>query len=131
MSVTSKPRTQSAVTTFFVGGSCRGEGCQPPYSIWSSILTYYRHSPQGVIDLNLLSQQVHKVSSVGAGMFPILRDTIFFYSLVILYQSGQEKSSLFFDSFFSFSKKNLHWGLLVSSHFLLFLHIMYSSYRFT
>ena len=43
--------------------------------------------------LNLLSQQVHQVSSVGAGMFPLTRDTIFFYSLVILYQTGQKKSS--------------------------------------
>ena len=40
------PRTQSAVT-LYRGGS-RGEGCQPPYFIRSSILTYYRHSPQGV-----------------------------------------------------------------------------------
>ena len=59
------------------GGSCRGEGCQPPYSIWSSILTYYRQS-----------------SFKGFLRVPILRSTslrgilsVFFYSLVILYQN--------------------------------------------
>ena len=50
-------------------GQGRGEGCQPPYSIWSSSFTYYKHSPQGVINL---TQQVHQVSSVGAGSFLIL-----------------------------------------------------------
>ena len=74
------PRTQSAVT-LYRGGS-RGEGCQPPYFIRSSIITYYRHSPQ----------RDYQFDPTGSPSF-LSRSWVFSYSLVILYQSGQEKSS--------------------------------------
>ena len=64
------------------GGSSRGEGCQPPYFIRSSSFTYYRHS-----------------SFKGFLRVPILRSTslrgilsVFFYSLVILYQNVLQMS---------------------------------------
>ena len=63
-------------------GQGRGEGCQPPYSVWSSILTYYRQS-----------------SFKGYLRVPGLRSTslrgnlsVFFYSLVILYQNVLQMS---------------------------------------
>ena len=65
-----------------------------PYFIRSSVLRSYLLSLV-VISLNLLSQQVHQVSSVGAGMFPLTRDSIFSHSLLILYQNWYKVSRQF------------------------------------
>ena len=74
----------------------RGECPENPHSLFYTVAPFIaKASPLKVIGLNLLSQQVHQVSSVGAGMFPLTRDTIFSHSLPILYQSGQEKSRQF------------------------------------
>ena len=53
--------------------------------------------------LNSLTQQVHQVSSVGAGSFPFIRDTIFSYSLVILYHALGANVNSLFDLFVLFS----------------------------
>ena len=75
--------------------------------------------------------------SIGVLRVPCLRSTFFegvlsvlTHSLLLLYQLFGKVSSLFW-GFFSFSRKNLHWPLIESSHFLLCLLIIYPSYRFT
>ena len=85
----------------WLGGS--NQRIPAPYFIRSSVLRSYLLSLV-VISLNLLTQHILQVSSAGAGSFPLLRDSIFSHSLLILYQNWYKVSRQFV-SFFRISWK--------------------------